>query len=606
MSVAQCDLDHQQGANAKVLAYILQPENGSYMMTHKSDERWVTHTFLQLVATQQPQIRVLLDVGSQILDLSNRQVAKAWLGIAHDAAGAIYFNEDDELMVLARNGVTQPMSSSPLSQQLDRCVVYLDHAHTRGTDIKFPIGSRAAVTLGPKVTKDALVQGLSRFCGSITKSHALFISGCMRMRKLGRGHSVMFFAPPVVDQNIRVAVAKTDPNTPVTTVDILCWTVHETWADIQHRAPYWAQQGMNYRSRDAAWSRFVNSESTREQLSDAWLQPELKSLTDLYAPCATKTTTTSSDLSALDSDIRQRCKDLGVLSLSTAQMNEEQEREVHRERERERELELPPRARPVGHYLNPAVAMFVKTGLILPLYAPMHFRPVFTKLEKNFATSRKADIWSPLIWATADFCRTIDPKSTEGSADQYLRPVQWILSRTTDRDQVLVLLSPFEVNRLLPAIRASKHVRLHMYAPRTSKRMKPSDDLKLYTIPPLPSDWTPPWALIDQLNVFAGQLYLRDYESYLRLCRFLKVPTKESPDKSVVGRKFSIPGRLKEMKITFSARGSPLPFVKALLAIRTRGQPFAHTHMGKILQGQSLTQKDFETVASSPTTLPHP
>ena len=171
MSVAQRDLDHQKGTNAKILAYLLRPENGSYITVHKSDERWATHTFLQLVSIQQPEIRVLLDVGSQILDLSNRQVATAWLDFANDAAGAIYFNEDDELTVLTRNGITQPMSSSPLSQQLDRCVVYMDHAHTRGTDIKFCVGSRAAVTLGPKVTKDALVQGLYRLRDSIAKSH---------------------------------------------------------------------------------------------------------------------------------------------------------------------------------------------------------------------------------------------------------------------------------------------------------------------------------------------------------------------------------------------------------------------------------------------------
>ena len=160
MSVTQRDLDHQQGTNAKVLAYILQPENNFYTVTHGNGERYTTPEFLQLVTTQQPQIRVLLDVGAQILDFSNSQVAEAWLDIAHDAAGAIYFSENDELVVLARNGKTLPMMSSSLSQQLDRCVVYLDHAHTRGTDIKFPLQSRAAVTLGPKVTKDALVQGM--------------------------------------------------------------------------------------------------------------------------------------------------------------------------------------------------------------------------------------------------------------------------------------------------------------------------------------------------------------------------------------------------------------------------------------------------------------
>ena len=115
-----------------------------------------------MVVSQKPKVRVLLDVGAQILDLSNRQLAKTWLDLSHpDTAGSIYFNEDDDLMVLARNGTVQPLSSSPLAQQLDRCIAYLDDAHTRGTDIKFPSGSRAAVTLGPKVTKDRLVQGIS-------------------------------------------------------------------------------------------------------------------------------------------------------------------------------------------------------------------------------------------------------------------------------------------------------------------------------------------------------------------------------------------------------------------------------------------------------------
>ena len=136
-------------------------------MTHENGERLTTLQFLRLVATQCPEIRVLLDVGVQILDFSNQQVAKAWLNIVHDTAGAIYFNENDELTVLTRNGITQPMSSSPLSQTLDHCIVYLDHTHTRGTDIKFTIGSRAAVTLGPKVTKDTLVQGVFRCCDLI-------------------------------------------------------------------------------------------------------------------------------------------------------------------------------------------------------------------------------------------------------------------------------------------------------------------------------------------------------------------------------------------------------------------------------------------------------
>ncbi|KAF8546929.1 hypothetical protein OG21DRAFT_1393026, partial [Imleria badia] len=125
--------------------------------------------------------------------------------------------------------------------------------------------------------------------------------------------------------------------------------------------------------------------------------------------------------------------------------------------------------------------------------------------------------------------------------------------------------------------------------------MKPSDDLRLYSIPPLPSDWTPPWDLIDQLNVFAGQLYLRDYTSYLRLCRFLGVPTSTgdfATNTAIRRNLFNIPGGFEEMEMTFS--DSPLPAVMTLLGIRSRGRPFAQTHMGKILQGQLLREKDFE------------
>ena len=104
MSIAQRDLDQQKGTNAKILAYLLQPENDSYMVI-QTGERWCTLEFLRMVAMQQPEIHVLLDVGAQILDSSNHQVARTWLDIVHDAVGAIYLNKNDELMVLTRNGI---------------------------------------------------------------------------------------------------------------------------------------------------------------------------------------------------------------------------------------------------------------------------------------------------------------------------------------------------------------------------------------------------------------------------------------------------------------------------------------------------------------------
>ena len=160
-SITQHVLDHQRGTNAKVLEYLLQPENDAYrQISLENGERGIARQFLNLLVVQEREIRVVLDVGAQVLELNNREFAAAWLECKSDAKAAIYFSKDDELSVLTREGITQLLLESPFARRLDECVIYLDDAHTRGTDIKFPIGFRAAVTLGPKVTKDRLTQGM--------------------------------------------------------------------------------------------------------------------------------------------------------------------------------------------------------------------------------------------------------------------------------------------------------------------------------------------------------------------------------------------------------------------------------------------------------------
>jgi hypothetical protein len=110
---------------------------------------------------QEPEIRVLLDVGAQMLELQNEELVKYWLELRPDIDAAVYFNDRDELVILPQHGTPASFFSSPFAQQLDKCVVYLDDGHTRGTDLKLPRETRAAVTLGPKVTKDRLLQGMS-------------------------------------------------------------------------------------------------------------------------------------------------------------------------------------------------------------------------------------------------------------------------------------------------------------------------------------------------------------------------------------------------------------------------------------------------------------
>jgi hypothetical protein len=159
-SITQEDPNFVLSTNALVLQYLLRPENDHYECTEGANgERESAKAFLHRLVAQDPEVRVLLDVGAQMLELQNEELARQWLKIRPDASAAVFFNDSDHLTVVTPDGTTEPFTSSPFSKQLDKCVVYLDDVHTRGTDIKFPRGMRAAVTLGPKVTKDRLVQG---------------------------------------------------------------------------------------------------------------------------------------------------------------------------------------------------------------------------------------------------------------------------------------------------------------------------------------------------------------------------------------------------------------------------------------------------------------
>jgi hypothetical protein len=170
LSVENLDLPEQEHTNALVLEYLLQPENSVALIPPRKDaSRSDAELFLTMVTGMEPTVRVVLDVGAQVLELSNLEVARMWLGMMldHDRTQAVvYFNDTDDLSVLDRKGNVEALQTSSFEKQLDVCIIFLDEAHTRGTDLRLPPHYRAAVTLGPNLTKDRLVQGnlASSYC----------------------------------------------------------------------------------------------------------------------------------------------------------------------------------------------------------------------------------------------------------------------------------------------------------------------------------------------------------------------------------------------------------------------------------------------------------
>jgi hypothetical protein len=135
---------------------------------------------IKLVVGLEPPTRVILDVGAQILVLSNLEVVEAWLKMMPDdthTQAVVFVNDSDELCVVDRTGLVELLQISPYGKQLETCLVFFDEAHTRGIDLRLPLHYRAAVTLGAGVTKDKLAQGkyptITTFMFSANSLHSM-------------------------------------------------------------------------------------------------------------------------------------------------------------------------------------------------------------------------------------------------------------------------------------------------------------------------------------------------------------------------------------------------------------------------------------------------
>lgn len=162
LTMGQQDLISQAHTDALVLEKMLGLHNHTHFLDPPNSTR-ISEDFLQKITTQEPDIRVIIDVGAYLIDLTNEQVARTWLGILQGRNvmidAAIYCDDNGDLTVLDRHGKTESLQLSPFARQMERCVVFLDEAHSRGTDLKLPSTCKAAVTLGRNLTKDKLAQG---------------------------------------------------------------------------------------------------------------------------------------------------------------------------------------------------------------------------------------------------------------------------------------------------------------------------------------------------------------------------------------------------------------------------------------------------------------
>ena len=418
----------------------------------------------------------------------------------------------------------------------------------------------------------------------------------MRLRQLGKGQSVMFFAPGDVDRRIRSHIPSGRPSgSCIRVLDILRWAMHETCEDIRHYLPHWAQQGLDHHKRFTAYKDYSSTKDL-EFLPNAWLQPESRTLQQMYDPLLSPTGPgTNPEIESIPA-LRERMERLGVTKIVDIRMAEEQEREVNHEFELERQIERPSKVQPAQHIVHQDIRDFVYTGK-LPRF-PRHLCSLFALVNMDKALDSTTE-WSPSPLATLDFVITII-NSNGMSLTDYLRPVNWVLSSGSGKNSTVIVISPYEANALLPIIRKSKEVRLHIYAPRVTLSMRSFSDLTFYRIPDAPVDaWSAPAHIKTELNLFAGQLYFDSKEEYERVCILLAL-SMAHPGAEYNKADGFVP-------LAYRTGGSSpittskIAILKRLIGLRRKGMNYDRTHLGQVLDAHPLREGSFSDVVLNAT-----
>jgi hypothetical protein len=424
---------------------------------------------------------------------------------------------------------------------------------------------------------------------------------CMRMRKLGHGQSVVFCIPEEIRRKI-LSRKRTPDDVGIGVSDVLCWAITETWIDVRRNMPLWALQGRRFENQHELWTAASADGLSHMSESHAtkFLEPESQSLEHRYRPGTVAHIMPLSRAGENENlqHILNRCSQFDKLEHHAASLQEEQERELSPEIMRERELQRPPPAEPATHYVHPELNAFVVDGTLQRNSEV--FKPAFETLRStSAATHGDVSQFPSDVLVTVDFASTIQSSGECTLLDAYQRPVQWVLTSVgnscDNTVKHMVIISPYEAHILQTDIRRSKAVRLHLYAPRSNLAIRPMDGLDLYVVSRMSGMPTLPPHLITQLNLFAGQLYLRSFENYVEVCTTLGLTWRKAEEGSIIAADgFIVRNASGQLTSGSGFRESPVTFLRVLMTkIRRNCEEIDKTHVGAILSGQLLRPSDF-------------
>ncbi|XXH02381.1 hypothetical protein Hte_008756 [Hypoxylon texense] len=557
LTIQQDDLPSLKQTSAEVLSYLLQPRNRGYRVTKDIRGRRLPERGL-LRLLEAAGIRVLIDAGAYILEMDNATLAQEWLTIDHQAAAAIYFGSDNRAWVHYRGEKNDvPLLATPFADDLRECVVYLDEAHTRGVDLKLPKDARAA----------------------------------MRLRQLRTTQSVTFFAPPEVDQSIRdfchPALGKH-----LDSSHVITWLLEQTCHVNEDLRSLYVAQGLDFcRRTDAVWShgKLLADATHRTKLLEVLQQPERQTLEQLYGGA-----TANSRMGAIEplsapqlqkfvDRLSHGSEGHGALQLGALE-EVEQEREVQVQVEQVRQVQKPLRfdALTFPGLLHPAISNFARTGV---LDRTPSDRDRDAGFEQAFAYVAKTGVGKRFgvratdskLFVSTEFGRAVAHKQgKQDAADNFLRPVEWILWSPSTETALVVI--PEEAELLIAMLRITAvewPVHLIAYAAPVTKAMLSFNNLDYYSLPALPPGYAFPGWFRLELGLLSGRLYIHSAE-WDSLDRHLQQSAPSSEGNTADG-----------MMTLGGIADDPASFLLEWLTLLRKTQDVLQTPMGYICTGRT-------------------
>lgn len=551
LPIKQSDLRELEKTNESVRQTLMRAENDRYQALESN----ITGMAI-LQRLKANEIPVLIDAGALMLELNNKQVACEWLklvpGDKYDAA--IFFSDADIMLTIDRKDFIIEFEYSVHREQLHRCVVYLDDVHTRGTDLKFPRDIRACVTL----------------CGGITRDKT--VQACKRMRMLGEGHQVAFWASHEADVCIRQLSGKS-AEARITTEDVINYVVDNSKKFEKEGMSHWLNGAQNYAKKYAA-HKYVEEIRIPEtpkidlmhELGQRCADTENLNLVELYGAKGSARLTqvgnnafnqlkNKYDLQPAIHDwieklgqnvnrkLREKARDVVRF---TQFLDEEYEKELEYELEQHRQVCRPQAQIPVKPSFHSLLKKFcgrnegrwkifdqLKTEkVIISLPFALRNTHLFT------AVKTELNAWDKNLWVTDDFRSVIEPNK-DVKDDEYLRPVWWIVrvdADTEEQPDTFILISPFEANELKPTFRAPTTTKatLHMFCAKLSQSQNTLINQKALQIPNRPHTHEIPMNTYVQLTVFAGSTYFGSVEEQSAYCNFIgAIPNPRTVDQQM-------------------------------------------------------------------------